>query len=38
MDTIRLNELSLLDLDGNPVDLRGYFENLLLTILLRHLA
>jgi hypothetical protein len=35
---ISFNDLSLLDLNGKPVSVLDTFENLLLVILLRHLA
>ena len=38
MDTIALESLTLLDLNGNPVKLNEYFHNYLLLIFLRHLA
>jgi len=38
METIAIDRLSFLDLHGNPVFLRDYFQNQLLLIFLRHLA
>jgi len=38
MDTIALESLTLLDLNGNPVKLKECFHNYLLLIFLRHLA
>jgi hypothetical protein len=35
---ISFNDLSLLDLNGKPVSVVDTFENVLLAILLRHLA
>jgi hypothetical protein len=38
MEKVALDELRLLDLRGNPVTLRNYFQERLLLIFLRHLA
>jgi hypothetical protein len=38
MEKIALDELRLLDLRGNLVTLRNYFQERLLLIFLRHLA
>ena len=38
METVTLDSLTLLDLNGNPVKLKECFNNYLLLIFLRHLA
>jgi hypothetical protein len=38
MEKVALAELRLLDLRGDPVRLRNYFQEYLLLIFLRHLA
>jgi len=38
METVALDRLTLLDLNGNPVELNECFQNYLLLIFLRHLA
>ena len=38
MKKIAFDQLSLVDLQGKPIDLRDYFEHQLLLIFLRHLA
>lgn len=38
METVPFNRLCLLDLDGQPADLKEYMTDLTLVIFLRHLA
>jgi hypothetical protein len=38
MEKLALDQLPLLDLRGEPIDLREHFQHYLLLIFLRHLA